>query len=507
MIETHKFDVVVLGHGIAGLSAAVSAMQQGAKVGVVERAPFEESGGCTRYTEAFLRLKSEDELSDDFDTQMAEVASANPDPILIDEMAAAPENWGNVVRTMAVTDPEYLATFSREAVPTIHWLKTFGIRFIPLYLPQITCRAETTRMIVPSGGGAALVEALSKAALEGGARFFYETTGRSLIEDDSGRVVGLQAVGRHNRRIDFFSSATVLASGGFEGSPEMLARYVGAGSINIRPIARGAHYNRGEGIRMALDLGAAPSGDYGKYHSTPVDERSGRTEAKVLIFPFGIVVNRLGKRFTDEGSGADYNNYDRMCHAIQAQPNGVGYAILDAKINDIPDYMKAVFTDQPPIRADSVAELADKLNVPLKALEETVRTFNEACRPGEFVEYRADGLATVGLEPPKSNWARTIETPPFIAYPLIASGIITFGGIKTNAKAEVLNSDGDCIPGLYAAGAMVGVYYRRYPAATSVLRGATFGRIAGANAAKSRQSQTSSSDASQPSEARVSLTA
>src|SRR6516164_1275781 len=191
MIDTHKFDVVVLGHGIAGLSAAVSAMQQGAKVGVVERAPVEESGGCTRYTEAFLRLKSEDELSDDFDAQMAEVASANPDPSLIDEMAAAPESWGNVVRTMSVTDPEYLSTFSREAVPTVHWLKTFGIRFIPLYLPQITCRAETTRMIVPSGGGAALVEALSKAALEGGARFFYETTGRSLIEDDSGRVVGL----------------------------------------------------------------------------------------------------------------------------------------------------------------------------------------------------------------------------------------------------------------------------------------------------------------------------
>src|SRR3974390_1364864 len=411
MIETYKFDVVVLGHGIAGLSAAVSSMQQGAKVGVVERAPVEESGGCTRYTEAFLRLKSEDELSDDFDAQMAEVASANPDPILIDEMAAPPENWGNVVRASGVTDPEYLATFSREAVPTIHWLKTFGIRFIPLYLPQITCRAET-RMIVPSGGGAALVEAGSKAALEGGVRFFYETTGRSLIEDDSGRVVGLQAVGRHNRRIGFFSSATVRASGGCEGSPEMLARYVGAGSINIRPIARGAHYNRGEGIRMALDIGAAPSGDYGKYHSTPVDERSGRTEAKVLIFPFGIVVNRLGRRFADEGSGADYNNYDRICHAIQGQPKGIGYAILDAKINDISNYMKAVFTDQPPIRADSVAELADKLNVPLKGLEETVRAFNEACRPGEFIEYRADGLATVGLEPPKSNWARTTETPP-----------------------------------------------------------------------------------------------
>ena len=494
MTETHNFDVVVLGHGIAGLTAAVSAMQHGAKVAVVERAPIDESGGCTRYTEAFLRLKSENELSDDFDDEMAEVASANPDPTLIDEMAAAPESWGNVVRAMSVVDPEYLTTFSREAVPTIRWLKTFGVRFIPTYLPQITCRNDTP-MIVPSGGGTALLEALTNTANEGGVRFFYETTGRQLIEDDNGAVVGLRAAARNNRRIDFLARAVVLASGGFEGSAEMLARYVGNGSINIRPIARGAHYNRGEGMRMAFQIGAATCGDFGKYHSTPVDERSGRTEAKVLIFPFGIVVNRLGRRFADEGSGADYNNYDRICHAIQGQPKGIGYAILDAKINDISNYMNAVFTDQPPIRADSIVEMAGKLGVPVEALEETVHAFNAACRPDEFVPSRADGLRTVGLEPPKSNWARTIEKPPFMAYPLIASGIITFGGVKTNARTEVLNADGDCIPGLYAAGALVGVYHRRYPAATSVLRGATFGRIAGANAAKASKAQAGGPDA------------
>ncbi|MBX9649181.1 MAG: FAD-dependent oxidoreductase [Xanthobacteraceae bacterium] len=480
---TDTFDVVVLGHGIAGLSAAVSAMQHGAKVAVLERAPSEESGGCTRYTEAFLRLKSETELSDDFDEEMAEVASANPDPTLVNEMASAQSSWGNIVRAMSATDPEYLATFSREAVPTISWLKSFGIRFIPTHLPQITCRDDTP-MITPSGGGAAMLEALTRTALEGGVKFFYETTGRSLIEDESGKIVGLRAVGRHNVRVDLSACAVVLASGGFEGSPEMLARYVGPGSANIRPIARGAHYNRGEGIRMAFEVGAAASGDFGKYHSTPIDERSGRTEAKVLIFPFGIVVNRRGRRFVDEGSGADYNNYDRVCHAIQTQPNGIGYMILDARIDDIPSYMKAVFTDQPPIRAESIAEMAGKLGLSPSVLEETVQAFNQACRPGTFVPSRADGLRTVGLELPKSNWARSIEKPPFIAYPIIPSGIITFGGVKTNARAEVVNADGDCIPGLYAAGAMVGVYYRRYPAATSVLRGATFGRIAGESAAK-----------------------
>jgi len=486
--ETHEFDVVVLGHGIAGMCAAVSAMEKGAKVAVLERAPAEESGGCTRYTEAFLRMKSETELSDDFDQEMAEVSSANPDPSLIAEMSRDADRWPQVVRAMPVTDPEYLATFSREAIPTIAWLKRLGVRFIPTRLPQITCRDDTP-MIAPSGGGAAILEVLTKAAIEGGARFFYETTGRQLIVDDTGRVVGLRAITRNNRPIDFLAHAVVLASGGFEGSPEMLARYLGTGSVNIRPIARGAHFNRGEGIRMALDIGAAAAGDFGKYHSTPVDERSGRTEAKVLIFPFGIVVNRLGRRFTDEGSGADYHNYDRMCHAIQTQPNGVGYLILDAKIHDIPNYTKAVFTDKPPITADSLGELARKLVIPAVTLQETVTAFNKACSPGVFIPNRADGLRTTGLEPPKSNWARTIDQPPFIAYPLIPSGIITFGGIKTNARAEVLNADGDTIPGLYAAGAMVGVYYRRYPAATSVLRGATFGRIAGVNAAEAVSGQ------------------
>lgn len=484
MVETHDFDVVVLGHGIAGLSAAVAAMEAGARVAVLERASEAESGGCTRYTEAFLRLKSETELSDDFDETMAEVASANPDPGLIAEMDSASDTWSNVVRSMPVTDTDYLATLSREAVPTIQWIKGHGVRFIPTMLPQITLAPMP--MITPSGGGAAMLEALGNAAHEGGVAFFYETTGRRLIET-AGVISGLHAVGRGNRPIDFLAKAVVLASGGFEGSPEMLARYVGPGAAGIRPVARGVHYNRGEGIRMAFEVGASPAGDFGAYHSTPVDERSARAEAKVLIFPFGIVVNRLGTRFCDEGSGADYNNYDRICWAIQKQPNGVGYAILDAKINDVPNYVRAVLSDVPPIQADSLHDLARKLDVPSGALEQTVQAFNKGCPVGQlasFVPSKADGLSTVGVMPAKSNWARPIDTPPFIAYPLIPSGIITFGGVKTNASAQVLNSDGDVIPNLYAAGAMTGVYYRRYPAATSVLRGATFGRIAGTHAAK-----------------------
>lgn len=263
----------------------------------------------------------------------------------------------------------------------------------------------------------------------------------------------------------------------------MLARYTGAGASNIRPVAPGCHFNRGDGIRMAIDVGAAPSGDYNAYHATPVDERSSRFEAKILIFPYGIVVNKLGRRFVNESSSSKYDNFDRLCYGIQAQRDGIGYVIVDAKINDIPDWKKAVYTDRPPIEADSLEELASKINIPVDTFIKTVTEYNAGCRPGTFDPFDGDNLATEGVEPPKFHWARTIEKGPFLCYPVVPSSIITYGGIKTDSSAHVLNTEGDRIPGLFAAGALVGVYYRTYAGATSVLRGATFGRIAGREAA------------------------
>lgn len=488
MNATLNYDVIVVGHGIAGMSAAVSAMEQGARVCVLERAPENEAGGCTRNTEAYMRMKNENELADDFEEEMAAVASSNPDPHLVTEMARPEAEWPSVVRAMNVTDPNYLEAFAGNAVPTIHWLKSMGARFLETNLPQITLRSQP--MIAPSGGGLALLIALMEKAKNGGVTFHYETTAVGLIQDDEGAVVGVRAVTRGNRRAEFRGKAVVLASGGFEGSAEMLARYIGPGSVGIRPVARGAHYNRGEGIRMALDIGAAPAGDYNSYHSTPVDQRSGRQEAKVLIFAYGVVVNKYGQRFADEGQGPDYNNFDRICWAIQKQPDGVGYLIYDSSIEDIPNYRNAIYSDLPPVKADTIAELAGKLGVPARQVEETIARYNAACpKDGRFAPAVADGLATSGLTPPKSNWSRPIGKGPFYGFPLIPSGIITFGGVKTNAEGEVLNADGDRIPGLLAAGAMVGVYHRRYPAATSVLRGATFGRIAGRNAARVRHNE------------------
>jgi tricarballylate dehydrogenase len=483
MTNTQTFDVVVVGHGIAGLCAAVSAMEHGARVAVLERAPEDESGGCTRYTEAFLRLKNEEAVSDDFEMAMAEAGSANLDPNIVRALDAAPGQWSARVRAAPVTDPEVIATFAREAVPAVQWLKGMGVRYIPTVMPQLSCRKDTP-LICPSGGGLAMLEALLAKARAGGVQVFYETAARSLLTDDDGAVVGVRAMARGNKPMRFHARSVILANGGFEGSPEMLARYVGLGAANIRPVAPGSHFNRGDGIRMALDIGAAPSGDFNAYHATPVDERSPRPEAKILIFPYGIVVNKLGRRFVNESSSSTYDNFDRLCYAIQQQRDGIAYVIVDSKIDDIDEWRKAVYTDKPPIEAGSLEELARKLELPAATLAETVRAFNAACpNAGSFDPYDADHLATDGVDPPKFHWARSIEKAPFYCYPVVPSSIITYGGIKTDASAHVLNTEGDRIPGLLAAGALVGVYYRKYVGATSVLRGATFGRIAGREAA------------------------
>ena len=234
---------------------------------------------------------------------------------------------------------------------------------------------------------------------------------------------------------------------------------------------------------MALDIGAAPCGDFGSYHAEPVDPRSGMAEPSVFIFPYGILVNQEGGRFTDEAPGTVDAHYERVTRQIFLQTNGIAYVVLDARHMEIPNYRLGLRTDQPPIEAESIAELAAKIGVPATTLEQTVSAYNRACRGGKFNPLELDGLATKGVVPAKSNWAHRIRKPPYHAYPIISSNVFTFGGLKVDSQARVLNSDGDAIPGLYAAGEIIGSYYRNYTGATSVLKGAVFGRLAGVDAA------------------------
>ena len=480
------YDVIVVGCGIAGLSAAVSAQQSGARVALLERAPKEERGGNTRYTESFWRMRSHDEVSEDFLDRFGENAGGHLDPAVIADSAKPYDAWPRLLRGLGFIDPELVTTLADNAGPTLRWLSGFGVAFD--FLPNYFITESTTRM-APAGGGLALVEALAAHAESVPERIAinYETTARRLALDADGRVSGIEASGPGNRTVRLSAAAVVLASGGFEGNPEMLSRYLGPQSQFIRPVARGGYYNRGEGIRMALDIGAAPCGDFGSFHAQPVDPRSGRHEPVVLNYPYGILVNRHGKRFVDEAPATVDASYEAASRRIMAQTEGIAFAITDARLDDVPNWRKSVRTDQPPVEAETPAALARALGIDAEGLAHTLAAYNAACRAEDgFTPLALDGLATDSLDPPKSNWARPLDRPPFLAWPIIAANCFTFGGLKINAAAQVLNSDGEAIPGLYAAGETAGLYYRTYTGSTSVMRGAVFGRIAGLDAAGRR---------------------
>jgi tricarballylate dehydrogenase len=469
-----QFDLVVAGCGVAGLAAAVAAAEAGLKVAVIERSTREERGGQSRYTEAYLRMKSLTEVTDDFETHLAENGSGAIDPELVEE--AVHSQRGALARALSIADPAVIERFSAGAGETIRWLQGMGVRFD--FLPTQFLTKSQPRLL-PVGGGAALVEALAARAEQLGVTFFYETTASALQQESDGRVVGLK-VRTRNAGTHILGGQVVLACGGFEGNAEMMTRYVGPRSVYLRPVCKGGYYNRGEGIAMALDAGAAACGDFGSYHAEPVDPRSGIAEPSIFIFPYGILVNLDGKRFTDEAPGTVDAYYERVTRRIYEQREGTAWVVLDARHTRIPNYRLGIRSDKPPVVGETLAQLAPRIGVPGDTLEATVREYNAACPDGDWKPLELDGLATRMLTPPKSNWATTLTEGPYHAYPIISSNVFTFGGLKIDACAHVLDGDGEPIPGLFAAGETVGMFYRNYTGATSVLKGLVFGRIAGA---------------------------
>jgi tricarballylate dehydrogenase len=487
-VQVDDVDVLVVGFGIAGLSAAITAHQNGAKVVILERAPADERGGNTRYTESFWRMKNADQVSDDFEDRFAANAGGWPDPGILRDVARDRENQPAVLRSLGMIDPHLIATIAEDAPKALKWLEGFGVTFD--YLPLYFLSQSTTRM-GPIGGGQALIEALG-AYVDAHAdeiRVLYETSARALLINGKGSVVGVKAIGRGNAPMEIMARSTVLASGGFEGNPEMMSHYIGPQAQFIRPVSRGGHYNRGEGVRMALDAGAAPCGDFGSFHAQPVDPRSADIEPVVLNYSYGILVNDGGRRFTDEGPAMVDATYEIVTRLIMAQRHGIAYAVFDAGLDDVENWQVTVRSRDEPLLADTLEELAGLMEIDSREFMATVEAYNAACPDTANFDYMApDGQATTGLEPRKSNWARPLLKPPFRAWPIICSNCFTFGGVKVDDDARVINTEGDVIPGLYAAGEVVGLYYRVYTGATSVMRGAVTGRLAGMDAARRRNS-------------------
>jgi tricarballylate dehydrogenase len=478
-------DLVIVGCGIAGTSAAVTALQAGLSVTLLERAPEEDFGGNSRWTEAYLRMKNDSEVSDDFEEHFAHNAGVNLDPNVLDAVAGEYAHWPSYVKAHPLPDPELIAHFAAGVPPTIAWLKSFGLRFAPQPIYLLT---QSTTRIAAQGGGLALIERLMAEARSLGAEVRFRTTAVDLEREVDGRIAGVRVIDPDGKHAQIRARATLLASGGFEGNPEMMTHYMGERAARIRPVARGGYYNKGEGIRMALSAGAAPAGDFGSYHAEPVDPRSRQPEAVVHIYPYGILVNKRGVRFVNEGPGMVDAWYDPITRTIAEQPDGISWVIFDAKVEDIPRWKTSIRSEVPPFEARTLEALVAMLGLGPVTLE-TIEAFNRACPPPavEFKPFELDHRATRGIAPEKSHWCRPIERPPFRAYPIISANCFTFGGLKVNTNAQVLDNDGKVMPGLYAAGETVGLYHQVYTGATSVLRGAVFGRTAAQHLASIRQ--------------------
>jgi tricarballylate dehydrogenase len=219
-------------------------------------------------------------------------------------------------------------------------------------------------------------------------------------------------------------------------------------------------------------------------HAEPVDPRSTGSAPVVLVYPYGIVVDQDGHRFFDEGFGLVHETWEAFARDIHfARPRSIAYAILDSSLLDIPGYERAIRSDVPPVQSEVLEDLAIQIGMPPRNLRETVEAFNAATGDvARFDATQCDGVASVGdLKPAKSNWARPITRPPFLAYPLVGAVAYTFGGLATNARSEVLSARGP-MPGLYAAGETTGQFYGTAPNAVAMLRALVFGRIAGREA-------------------------
>jgi len=452
--------LVIVGHGAAGLAAALLAAEQARSRGLpieitlLEKAPEHEAGGNTRWSPSYIRMDATDRLSDGFEEDMQAVSGGQ-------------------------ANRNYFHTLATNAVETIGWLQGHDVAFAtPIYYIS----TGPTR-IQPVGGGAAIVEKLSRAAKAVGVRTIYEAPAKRLVKSE-GRISGVEFTLGDRATAIVDAAAVVLATGGFQGDAMMMRQQFGVDADGIALISPGTRFNTGDGIRMALDLGARDSGDWSGMHIEPIDPRSARPAPVVLVYPYGIVVDQDGQRFFDEGKGLVHETWESFARDIHfARQGKIAYAVLDSRLFDIEGFERAVRSDVAPYQSGTIEGLAAQIGVPAGNLRATIDAFN-ATAIGDVTRFdaaRCDGLATQGIVPPKSNWAQPITRPPYLVYPLVGGLAYTFGGLATNEKAEVIAERGP-VPGLYAAGETTGHFYGTAPNAVAVLRALTFGRIAGREA-------------------------
>lgn len=491
MTSNQQYDVVIVGAGNAALCAALAAREANARVLVLEKAPQHLRGGNTYFTGGGFRFPYEGLA--DIRRLIPDLSDAEAQTIDIGRYPQS-QFYDDIMRvTEGLADPELVDILVRQAYPTVLWMHERGLRWVLMYGRQAFKVDGIYRfwggMIVEAvGAGKGLSDQLFALAEKAGVEVRYETKATNLLLDNAGRIVGVRVRGPQGYE-HISAGAVVLACGGFEANAEMRTRYLGLDWELVK--VRGTQFNTGDGIRMALEVGAMPYGHWSCCHAVawdlnapPYGNRAIGDLYQKHSYPFGLIVNLKGERFVDEGADLRNYTYAKYGRELLKQPRRVAFQIFDAKVEHLlrDEYRIAQVTKA---TANTLEELATALGIDPEGLIRTVAAFNAAVQPGPFDPTRLDGKRTEGITPPKSNWALPLDTPPYSGYAVTCGITFTFGGLRINSEGQVLDTEERPLLGLYAAGEIVGgLFYYNYPGGAGLMAGAVFGRIAGASAAR-----------------------
>jgi tricarballylate dehydrogenase len=483
-------DVLVVGAGNAALSAAVSAREQGARrVVVLEKAPRELRGGNTHYSGGLFRFAYD--TPEDLRPLVPEVERQVPGFFASVEPYPAPRFREDLERvTEGRTDPMLAELLIGRSYDTVRWLVGQGVPLeAAVSLSGVktgsTVKFSPGAVVRARGEGVGLSRAWFDIAERRDVEIRYEASAVDLSQDRHGRITGVMASTPEGVE-EIPARAVVLGCGGFEANPEWRARYLGR-PWDLAKV-RGTRYNTGDGLRLALGVGALPHGQWTGCHSTPIDadappygDRRLTDKTNRLSYPWGVLVNVAGRRFFDEGEDFQFYTYAKLGGIILGQPRGVAFQIFDGKVASL---LEGRYKTGTPVMADSLKDLVAQLPVDRQACLRTLEEYDAAVREGRFDPTALDELATQGITPPKSNWAQRLDAPPFAAYAVTGGITFTFGGVRVDEQARVIGAAWTPLPGLYACGEMVGgIFSTNYPGGTGLMSGAVFGRIAGAAAA------------------------
>jgi tricarballylate dehydrogenase len=483
-------DVVVVGAGNAAFCAALAAAEHGVSVLMLERAPEEEAGGNSRFTAGAFRC-----VYDGIDDLRRLMPDLTDEEVSKTDFGTYTEEqfFDDMYRvTEYRTDPELCEILVTRSKETMLWMRNKGVRFMPIWGRQAYNIGGRFKFwggltIEAWGGGPGLIDALSKIARKNDIVIACRAHALALFADDDG-VKGVR-VKHEGKTVEIKAKSVVLAAGGFQANAEMRTRYLGP-NWELAKI-RGTRFNTGDGIKMALDIGAMPTGNWSGAHAVGWDRNAPEFGDLTVgdnfqkhSYPWGIMINAKGERFVDEG--ADFRNYTyaKYGRIILMQPGQFAWQIFDNKI--IPmlrdEYRIKRVTK---VRDDTLEGLCSKLDdVDASRALQTILAYNKAVMSDvKFDPNVKDCRGTRDLAIPKSNWANTIDEPPFEAYAVTCGLTFTFGGLKVDTDACVIDTDGIPIPGLFAAGELVGgLFYFNYPGGTGLMNGAVFGRVAGTSA-------------------------